>query len=338
LKSIAKGNPSDDKSKSLKLRRKLDAEGHDLRAIAWSPDGASILGISGNSSAWLWDTENGEVRWNVNHPSGVPSCLAWSPDGRYWAVGSWQGSVQLLGASAGAAYGTVRGLSSGAVGVGWSPAGDAILAISTEGQSARWDMYSGRELSILDVGFVEGINLSAAWSPDLQSIAITSAAGRVECRSAVDSRLIWATNDGESGSINCVTWSPDGQFLACAAEGRLIRVWQHQEALELWNCPRDVGNPWHDNYEVIPPSLILDGLHSGTTWTSFSADGKLLAARTRTEILHLWRCDSWEKIAEMKGEIGDWTNGTLISFHPREPRLATVSGKGSVVEIWDIYP
>src|SRR5437762_3311725 len=104
-------------SAALALQKTFDAEHHDLRAIAWSPDGQSLLGISGNATAWIWDLATGKVRWEVKIGIGVPSCLAWSPDGRYWLAGTWQGHIELCGATSGAEYVAYRGLSGSVIGV-----------------------------------------------------------------------------------------------------------------------------------------------------------------------------------------------------------------------------
>src|SRR5215213_5008978 len=139
--------PANHASRGLALRHTFDAAKHDIRAIAWFPDGRALLAIAGNSTAWLWDIQTGDVRWTVKHaPGGVPSCLAWSPHGRYWLVGTWQRALQLCGAASGAAYETYLGISSSVIGVGWSHDAQGVDAVSQDGEFARWEMFSGRSV------------------------------------------------------------------------------------------------------------------------------------------------------------------------------------------------
>jgi len=324
--------PDRDLPTGITLRHVFDAEHHDLRALAWSPDGTHLLGIAGNSTAWLWDVEHGAVRWRVKQSPGVPSCLAWSPDGRYWVVGSWQGPLQLCGAQAGTPYHTFKGGPSGAAGVGWSSDGDQIHAVSADWQITSWQMYSGNGLRTLKLQTDGGIVRSAAWSPDFRSVAICSATGRVECRDVSDNRLQWAVH-WDTGTANCVAWSSDGQLLAAAFEGQQLRVWSAKEAQELWSQQQSFGDPWSDQAAVEPVAHVLTGLPAGASWASFSADGSFLAGRTHDGVLHLWRCDSWATVAVIQSDPGSWTAGALLAFHPRQPLLATVSGAGSVVHV-----
>ncbi|MDP9367738.1 MAG: WD40 repeat domain-containing protein [Chloroflexota bacterium] len=323
----------------LVLRHVLDAEAHDLRAVAWSPRGDSLLGIAANGSAWLWDGATGEVRWRVKHAPGVPSCLRWSPDGRYWVVGTWQGPVQMLGAGTGTPYETFRGLNSGVIGLEWSPTGDYVLAVSQDAQVAQWEIYSGMALRARDHATDGGVTLCAAWSPDRRFIAIASATGDVECRQATDWRLVWSTPGEGAGSANCVAWSADGLTLVRAAEGHIVDVWSVEDALRRWFETGQHVDPWRTLGAKDPLVRRLGGLGSGASWASLSADGRLLAVRTRAEALRLWRrgtTDQWQEMATVPDEPGAWAQGPLVAFHPCAPQLATVVGGGSVVHVWDI--
>lgn len=315
----------------LTLLWTFDADEHDVRALAWPSDGRQLLAVAGNGTAWLWDIEFGEEVWRVQHGSGVPSCVAWSPDGRYWLVGTWQGTADLAGASSGAAYETYRGLSEAAIGVSWSSDGNRAYAVSSDGELVGWEAYSRKVVERSGLGLGEGHGTNAAWSPGRRSVAVAFGDGRVACRDLVNRHRGWSVGGDEGGTAHCTAWSPDGLTLACAAEGG-VRVWSASDGEESTSdvpkLDRSQGG------QVAPDQPELPGPTHAATWAAFSHDGLLLAARTRTHVLLVWRCGSWELSGAVEGVPGTWTHGCLLAFHPRLPLIASVD-RGSLVRVWD---
>src|SRR4029077_9097506 len=67
-----------------------------VQAVAWSPDGKTVLTGSDDTIARFWDADTGKelgVRL-AGHLSFIKS-VAWSPDGNTVATGSWDKTVRL---------------------------------------------------------------------------------------------------------------------------------------------------------------------------------------------------------------------------------------------------
>lgn len=320
----------------IRLRHTFDANDHIVQGIAWSPDGVDLLGIAGNGTAWLWNLESGETRWRVKHTHGVPSRLAWSPDGRFWVIGTWQGLLQLCGARDGSGHEVYRGFTGGVVGVDWSTDGDRILAISSESEFGIWEMFSGQQISQVTFRTDNAINRCAAWSSDRAAVAIGSASGRVEYRRMPDWRIAWAIPGDGVGSANCIAFSADGRTLARAAGGEVVNLWMNDEAQELWSTEAPFSDPWEATQEVRPALQTLPGFAGGSTWASFSSDSQFLAIHARHKTLYFWHIDSSRLLARVLCDAGEVIARASLAFHPNLPVLATVALGGRVVQIWDV--
>ncbi len=75
--------------------------GHDnwVTGVALLPDGKRALSVSDDGTVWLWDLVEGEAleRVDVGDSGDVPCCVALSPDGRSFLVGTADGVVLRFG-------------------------------------------------------------------------------------------------------------------------------------------------------------------------------------------------------------------------------------------------
>ena len=158
-------------------------------AVAFSPNGMMLAGGDGLTIR-LWNPQTGRnLRILDNHDDTVTS-LAFSPDGRTLASGSWDATIRLWNPQTGQHLKTLtpnprQGIES----VAFSPDGKMIASGGDNKQTSRliqiWDARTGQALKICE-GLVTPIN-SIAFSPDGKMLASASGQGnRVQ---------LWTVND-----------------------------------------------------------------------------------------------------------------------------------------------
>ena len=111
------------------------------------------------------------------HTAGVSS-VAWSPDGKRLATGSYDKTAKVWDAATGQELLTLKGHTGYVFSVAWSPDGKRLATGSWDGTAKVWDAASGQELLTLK-GHTDVVS-SVAWSPDGKRLATASSDGTVQ--------------------------------------------------------------------------------------------------------------------------------------------------------------
>jgi WD40 repeat protein/beta-lactamase regulating signal transducer with metallopeptidase domain len=247
-----------------KLIRKLEGHANWVFCLAFSPDGALLASGGYDRSIRLWDVKKSEPLAVLSRHRGSVRALAFHPRGgilasagadrsiRLWDLAKKEEAQQVKGhedcvrALAYAPDGRLASASEDRKVKLWGPDGNQLreLALTTQEVTALSLAFTprGRLLAIGDGAsllLADGTTLArissmsrhlqpvsaVAISPDARSLYTAGRDQAIKAWSAGSERRLWESSFGSEGSKAWLhRYSPDGQWLAIAGEGRPLSV------------------------------------------------------------------------------------------------------------------
>jgi WD40 repeat protein len=193
-----------------------------VNAVAFSPDGKTLLSGSLDNTLKLWDTSGNLLKTLRGH-QGYVRAVAFSPDGKTLLSGSTDNTLKLWDTS-GKLLQTLRGHQGYVVAVAFSPDGKTLLSGSEDNTLKLWDT-SGKLLKTLrgHQRSVQGSVTDVAFSPD----------GKTLLSGSWDNTLkLWDTSGkllqalrGHQDSVTDVAFSPDGKTLLSGSYDKTLKLW-----------------------------------------------------------------------------------------------------------------
>lgn len=292
------------------------------------------------------------LRTRVDAHTDTVRHIAWSPDGRWLATASRDGSARVLDARSGQPLLVLPSDGVMVESVAWSPDSVYVATAGRERVVRIWDAVSGAPVRLL-TGATDIVR-QVAWSPDGRCVAASSKDGVVRVWEAATGRLAQELV-GHRNDVWGVTWAPDSARLASASHDQTARVWDLATgtAVVVLEGHTDFveGIAWSpDGLSIATGSgdhtariwdartgtlrLLLRG-HTDYVWNlAWSPDSRALASASSDHTVRLVSARDAKVLAVLRGHT-DTVWG--VTWSPSGTQLATSSADGTAT-VWDLRP
>ncbi len=279
-----------------------------VNAIAFSPDGNTLVSGSDDRTVCLWNWKTGKWLYTFSGQAEAVLAVAISPDGKQITSASVDRTITSWQLDTKKFYHTLSYLNSpyshnGFVySVVYSPDGKIIASGSADKTIRIWGSYTGKIKRTLN-GHSDAV-LSVTISPDNKILVSGSADKTIR---------LWDIKTGQQYSIltkhlaavNTVAISPDGQTMISGSQDATIKLW---------------------NFYTGELLSTLTGHSTAVLSIAINTDGKTLASSSSDGVIKLWNIQTGKLLQTLSGR-------SPIAFSPDGKTLVS-SGNGGSIKIW----
>jgi WD40 repeat protein len=213
-----------------------------VRAVAVSPDKAFIVAGRGNQ-LYVFDGMKGDFLRKLTDPDlttadkkpveaahlSIVEALAFSPDGKYLASGSFQ-EVALWDVKTGKLEKKLTGFAHCVVALAFS-SDSKLLATgggfpASDGEIKVFEVESGQLVREIKNGHSDTV-FGVAFSPDGTKLATCGADKFVKVFELPSGKFI-KSFEGHTHHVMDVGWKPDGKLLASAGADNTVKIWNYE--------------------------------------------------------------------------------------------------------------
>ncbi len=305
--------------------------------IVFSPDGRYIasrmFSLPGDATTYIWNVNTRQCVKFLGS-EGSPKSLAFSPDGKYLAVGIAKTFNQVtqndvcivfFDVETGEKINKLRRTVpanyniSPVEDIAFSPDGKYLAAGTGHGEGVIevWSIGSGTLVKALTG--VKGHIRNLSYSPDGKYIAVSNYSSSIHVWDIGTGRL-YKTFTTDEGSINFLTYSPDGQYIALAFNKEIGKTGEHQGTIEIWDVTK--GKRIKNITSESPNHLIRT--------LAYSPDGKYIASGGYEGVVRLWDSATGAQIKVFDNQPNKFISS--IVFSPDGKYMA--SGCGKYIKVW----
>ncbi len=297
-----------------------------------------------------------------NRPLGEITALAYSPDGKRLAVGTF-GQVVLYDASNWQVVGTFRQVTEGVRSLAFHP-NSQLLAIGSgqpglNGTTIVWDTTNAAKPNILPNQF-DTIE-SLAFDPEGKELLIGSNDKKARCLTALpgtDGPVLDAHND----RVQAVAFSPKSGFIFLTGGlDKIVKVWDQQKVVNVINFDQSEGGITglaflNNGSQFVGSSLdgklywwgvnhderknAWGGYHFRTVMAhpggvyalGRSANGQRIITGGADKMVSVWTADNGNRVREFK----DSPQPVYAAALTPDGKTAVAGGREGIVYVWDV--
>jgi WD40 repeat protein len=270
----------------------------------------------------VWDLRTGEEVPHLPGHRGVGGVstairrLAFSPDGKMLATGSFDSTVKIWATGTWRELTTIKGHGTTVYDAAFSPDGRWLATGSMEGAVKLWDLSAGAGPASLTDGASDTF-LTVAYAPDGRTVVGANWVGDLVVWDAVTGRKVTTLETHArrgSSQVLGMVFSPDGATLAAASSDGTLRLWD----AAAWSAR---------TLEAAP-----DGGGASQACVAFSRDGSRLAFGGPDGAVQIYETAGWLAALTIPAQPG--LQLAAVAFSPDGQRICTAYVSGTL-KMWD---
>ncbi len=288
----------------------------------------------------------GTLLYRYTGHTDVVDAVAWSPDGKRVASGSFDTYVHVWDALTGAHHQSYTRQDGHVVPVAWSL--DGIYIASGSNSSAQVWNAATEQVAIAYTGQSKAV-WALAWSPDKKRIASGSADNTIQIWDALTGQNV-VTCLGHTKAVRSLSWSPDGTRLVSGSFDGTARIWDAATGAPIssytgrFNSVWAVG--WAPNGQQIATAGdkhidVWDAASGATTmtysshsaqpwWLAWSPDSTRIASASKDTTVHIWLPNSGADVYVYQGHTSSVNS---VAWSPDGRHIASGSDD-TTVQVW----
>ncbi len=281
-------------------------DGIGAQFMAFSPQGDTLLTVSGESTARLWSLKTLMESAPITDHTEQVATVAFSHDGKLLATGSWDGTVKVRDPMTRKVLFTINDdRPARAEAVAFSP-NDDILAIAFYERVKLWNVKTNKEITTLNAKSASFLTLS--FSHDGKMLAGASTDHLV---------WLWDVNTfkelrvlrGHSSTVVSAVFTVGDKTLISSSTDKTVRLWHIDSGENFATFTPDPEE--YTNLEISP---------DGTYFVTNGPDGTI----------KLWDVETLKELATLKGQR---TRAFRFAISPDGKTIATAFG---TIQLWDV--
>jgi WD40 repeat protein len=285
-------------------------------AVAFSPDGKTVLTGSDDHAARIWDATTGEPAGPHLTPQDGVITMAFHPGRKLVLTGSRDGTARLRDMTTGQPVGRPLEHQSAVVAVAFSPDGSTIFTHSEDETARLWNASSVEAIApVLQIQ--DTFRAARSYLPGQQLLTFS-----VDGTMALIGPRLWKTATGEPiGSplpepavLGAVAFSNDSKSVFTVSRTRL-------EPARLWDTA--TGKPF--GFAMQHQSAVMA--------VAFSPDGKTILSGSRDNEARLWDAATGQLVGQLEHQ------GPVVAVaFSSDGKTILTAGEDTTVRLWDADP